>query len=247
MTPFLTISAVLVAGVLAFLLWGRTLSKKTLIGLLVSVPTAALVLYCFTGTPQAITVPKIASTEQSNSEHNLVEMEQLVGKLARRLEETPEDIEGWILLARSYAALGHTSEAQAAFARVTELERKAQKPENASAEQISGIVSLSPHLKKQISPSDTVFIFAKAPDGTKPPLAAIRLLAKDLPAHFVLDDTLAMLPDRKLSLFSEVIIEARITKTGNPSAAPDDLEGSLSGIKVGSKNIELVINRKIPG
>lgn len=247
MILFLIISAVLVAGVLAFLLWRRALPKKILISLFILLPSMAFVLYRLIGAPQAIAVPKTVSTEQSNSEHNLAEMEQLAAKLARRLEKTPEDIEGWTLLARSYAALGHTSEAQAAFARVAELERKSQKTENASTEQISGVVLLDPRLNNQISPSDTVFIFAKAPDGTKPPLAAIRLLAKDLPAHFVLDDTLAMLPDRKLSLFSEVIIEARITKTGNPSAAPDDLEGSLSGIKVGSKNIALVINRKVSG
>ena len=43
--------------------------------------------------------------------------ESMVARLAARLESEPRDIEGWIMLMRSYQTLGRTSEARAALAR----------------------------------------------------------------------------------------------------------------------------------
>jgi cytochrome c-type biogenesis protein CcmH len=48
--------------------------------------------------------------------------EQMVGRLARRLERNPEDVEGWLMLGRSHVALGQYALAQRAYRRVDRLE-----------------------------------------------------------------------------------------------------------------------------
>ena len=51
----------------------------------------------------------------------------MVDKLAARMKERPDDVEGWTMLARSYTVLGRYAEAVPAYARATELQ-----PQNAS-------------------------------------------------------------------------------------------------------------------
>lgn len=50
----------------------------------------------------------------------------MVGNLAQRLRDNPKNVQGWIMLMRSYAALGRGDEANAAYARA-----KAANPESA--------------------------------------------------------------------------------------------------------------------
>ena len=66
---------------------------------------------------------------------------------------------------------------------------------------------------------------------------------KALPLEFSLDDSLAMQPELKLSGFGEVVVIARVSKSGSPMAQPGDLEGSVQAVKPGSKNLSLVIDR----
>ena len=49
-------------------------------------------------------------------------------------------------------------------------------------------MSLSPKLKGQAAPDDTVFIFARAAEGPPMPLAVLRKQVRDLPSTFALDD-----------------------------------------------------------
>jgi cytochrome c-type biogenesis protein CcmH len=60
-----------------------------------------------------------------------------------------------------------------------------------SVRQIRGVVSLDPKLAEQVSDTDTVFVFARAAEGPRVPLAVVRKRAKDLPISFVLDDDAA--------------------------------------------------------
>lgn len=254
MVLYYAIAAVLILGVVALLYFSfrgsvqnkeeKTLSRKTLICLAILIPSIAFILYRVTGAPHAIEVAERGDEKPVMMGHQLTELEQLVDKLARRLEKEPEDLEGWALLARSYNALGYSDKAQAASARATQLETKIHKLENATPTRISGVISLDPSFKKQISQSDVVYVFAKEQGDKRPPIAAVRLFAKELPAQFVLDDTFTMLPDRKLSSFSEVVVEARVSKSGNPVAQVGDLEGSVSHVKVGSENVRVVIDHK---
>ena len=110
------------------------------------------------------------------------------------------------------------------------------------AERIVGRVSLDPSLASQVSPTDTVFIYANAADGPRMPLAIVRTTVDKLPYDFVLDDSMAMNPQMKLSHISAVMVRARISRSGNAMAQPGDLGVSAGPIKPGSKEkLNLVI------
>ncbi len=116
----------------------------------------------------------------------------------------------------------------------------------ASGAIISGSVDIDPAVRSQLAPGDTVFIYARAPEGgPRFPLAVLRKQVKDLPLQFTLDDTLAMMPDAKLSGFKQVQVGARISKTGNAIAASGDWEGSAGLVALGSK-VTIVINKQRP-
>ena len=111
---------------------------------------------------------------------------------------------------------------------------------------IAGTVSLSPSLEAKAAPTDTVFIFARAASGPKMPLAIVRVQAKDLPKAFTLDDSMAMGPAMKLSNFQEVVVGARVSKSGNAAPQSGDLSGSIGPVKVGSRELKVVIDGVVP-
>jgi len=53
---------------------------------------------------------------------------------------------------------------------------------------------------------------------------------------------MAMAPAARLSTASEVIVEARISKSGNAMPASGDLVGTSGAIKPGTHDISIVIN-----
>jgi cytochrome c-type biogenesis protein CcmH len=116
----------------------------------------------------------------------------------------------------------------------------------AAGASVRGKVSLSPALASQADPSDIVFIFARAPQGPRIPLAIIRRHVKDLPFTFSLDDGQAMSPDLKLSQFAEVVVSARVSKSANAVPRSGDLQGSSKRVKVGADNVAVVIDSVVP-
>jgi hypothetical protein len=117
---------------------------------------------------------------------------------------------------------------------------------SASAVSVAGTISLDPTLTGRVSPDDTVYVFARAAEGPRMPLAIIRKQVKDLPLTFSLDDSMAMNPNMKLSNFSEVVVGARISKTGNAMPQSGDLKGSSSVIKLGSRDLKIIIDSAVP-
>jgi cytochrome c-type biogenesis protein CcmH len=111
---------------------------------------------------------------------------------------------------------------------------------------VSGRVSLGAGLKGKVSPGDTLFIFARPAQGPKMPIAIARLDAGTLPASFTLDDSSAMSPSMKLSGFQEVVVGARVSKSGNATPQSGDLEGFSPPVRVGSGNIQIVIDKVVP-
>ena len=106
---------------------------------------------------------------------------------------------------------------------------------------VSGTVSLSPELRAQTSPEDTVFIFAKEAPNGRMPLAAERKQVKDLPYQFILDDSKSMSPQARLSGATQVVVSARISKSGNAIAQPGDLQGQSAPVALGAKDLRIDI------
>ena len=123
--------------------------------------------------------------------------------------------------------------------------KESQKEQAAGGGRLSGTVKLSPALAGKAAPEDTVFIFARAVQGSRMPLAIVRRQVKDLPYSFVLDDSQAMSPEMKLSKFTEVVVSARISKAGNAVPQSGDLQGVSKAVKVGSKDITVVIDTAV--
>ena len=111
---------------------------------------------------------------------------------------------------------------------------------------ISGTVKMSPALASKMAAGDTLFIFARAVDGPRMPLAIIRGSASELPRAFKLDDTLGMAGGPALSSIAQVRIEARVSKSGEAMPKPGDLRGESAVVAPGMSNIEIVIDRVVP-
>jgi cytochrome c-type biogenesis protein CcmH len=86
-------------------------------------------------------------------------------------------------------------------------------------------VTLAEKLNERATPDDAVFIFARAAEGPPMPLAVVRKQVRDLPLEVTLDDSMAMMQNRKISSFDRIIIGARISRTGKPTPSPGDLQG----------------------
>ncbi|HET7794619.1 MAG TPA: c-type cytochrome biogenesis protein CcmI [Rhizobacter sp.] len=323
--------------------------RRTAWALAVVLPLAAAGLYSWLGSPAAL-APYAAKAPTSQ------DVEQMVAQLAARMEKDPSDPKGWVVLARSYRAMGRLPEAEAAFKRigpalnenatllaeygdvlaaramgnfdgkpmeivnqalkidpenpmaislaataaynrndfagaVTHWEHllklvppdsddakwlseavaktraqmagpggvvpvastPADKTEQAVAKQppaanasVSGKLTISPELAAKVQPTDTVFVFARNPQGSRIPLAVLRAKVSDLPLEFKLDDSMAMSPEFKLSSAAEVRIEARVSKTGSATPGPGDLIGVGPVVKPGAKQVAVQIDQVRP-
>jgi cytochrome c-type biogenesis protein CcmH len=124
-----------------------------------------------------------------------------------------------------------------------ELGAQAKKPDPLAnaASSISGRVTISDSIKAQANPTDVVFIYAQAEQGSPMPLAIMRTTVQALPLDFNLDDSMAMRPEAKLSGQSHVTVKARISKSGQAMPQPGDLIGTLPHVAVGAKQVKLTI------
>ena len=318
----------------------------------VFVPALTLGLYAYLGTPDLVESRNPALAEAHTTEGELPSVEQMVGALVERLEQNPEDTQGWYLLGRTNMALKDYASAAAAFERVhqlagdepsvllawadalamseqgnmlgkpTELIRKAVKlvPDDSTALWLAGMVeeqagnyqlaisywerltpqiqddpqasariamlisrageksgataqtttavaqvsaaegsaagvgksvsvrvSLSPELGARVSPDEALFIYARALQGPKMPLAAARRQVKELPLTLSLDDSGAMMPAMKISNFEQVVVGARVSRSGGAIAQSGDLKGEVAPVTVGADTlIEIVIDQVVP-
>ncbi|HNO75520.1 c-type cytochrome biogenesis protein CcmI [Nitrosomonas mobilis] len=342
---------------------------------LLAVPLLAVYLYTVIGDARGLlSQSQLASATQfhSNDTEEIpdghAQMKSVMENLIARLQDNPEDVEGWLMLARSYAIMGRFDEASSAYSKLVEMQPESPQflsdyadvlamtnegsligkpaqlidkalkinpdypkalalagtvefekkqygaaaafwerllvlipveselaksisesivqaksmadedeeqsapvqlakndsvgtdiaaapvPDNASTKQpaasgvpsISGIVTLNPALAGKVSATDTLFVFARASVGPKMPLAILRAQVKDLPVVFTLDDGMAMTPAMKLSSFPEVVIGARISKTGQAVPASGDLEGYSQPVKVGDTDVAVTIDQQVP-
>lgn len=111
---------------------------------------------------------------------------------------------------------------------------------------IGGRVELGPALASKVAPADTVYIFARAASGPRLPLAALRLPAARWPIAFDLDDSMAMAPGATLSSAGEVVIEARVSRSGNALPQSGDLIGRSAPVKPGATGLRITIDQVVP-
>ncbi len=115
----------------------------------------------------------------------------------------------------------------------------------AAVARVEGIIELDPALRASIKPDDTLFVFARAVDGPKMPVAMLRARAGELPLRFKLDDSMSMAPQFKLSSVAQVVVGARVSKSGDALARPGDFEGLSVPVPVGAGNVKIVIKSTV--
>ena len=311
-----------------------------------SLPIVAFALYFAVGNFQAL-LPGGASTPQQDA-HSISEeqIRELTARLAARMEKEPENVEGWIMLGRSYIALNEFDKAAKAYANAVaragddaalladyadalamaqgrRLEGEPEKiiqralavdPQNMKAlalagsasferrdyagaiqywerllkfapegsefaqsvrasidearqlqaggaklagaseagkaevvtqKSVSGVVRIAPALAARVSPDDTLFVFARAAEGPRVPLAIVRAHGRDLPFEFTLDDSSAMAAGMNLSSQKSVVIAARISRSGSATPQAGDLEGTSQPVAVGTTGITVLVNNEI--
>ena len=115
----------------------------------------------------------------------------------------------------------------------------------AAPAQLTGTVLLSAALAAGVGPGDTLFVFARAAEGPRVPLAIVRRQAS-LPFAFTLDDSMAMSPQLRLSGVARVVVGARISKSGNATPQPGDMLGQSAVVGSGAKGVQVLIDRVQP-
>ena len=110
---------------------------------------------------------------------------------------------------------------------------------------ISGRITLAPALKSRVLPDDTVLIFARLVDGPRMPVAVLKRRAADLPLDFVLDERSAINPSLRLSASMQVVVGARVSRSGQATPQSGDLQGFAEPVPVGSSGLHIEIREAV--
>ncbi len=148
-------------------------------------------------------------------------------------------------LTQARQMMAHTKGGKVAPALDQINEPAASPTQAAGTEGITGTVTLSAALKSKADPNDTLFVLARAAQGPKMPLAILRKQVKDLPLTFELNDSMAMSPQMKMSNFDQVVVVARVSKSGNAMPQSGDLMGMSVPLALGSKGIKITIDQPV--
>jgi len=211
----------------------------------------------------------------SKSTPQLESVEVFLIRLKNRLKIDPDDVDGWLLLSKSYDHLDQLIEAKMAFEKAKTLgytgnwkplpliipaRHQSNTSENTpDGEGISssdgkatsgtGIklkVSLAPGLANELPRESTVFIFARAVDNPGPPLAALRKKVSELPLEITLNDSHVMIQGRTISNANYIVVGARVSLSGSPLKQNGDFEEISNTVPSDfAKRVELVIGNKI--
>ena len=225
------------------------------------------------GTPSLQSIASFPKASQSTTQLDSVDV--LLIRLKQRLEIEPDDVDGWLLLSKSYYHINRLTEANQAFEKAKTLgytgiwkplpQISSASQQNYSAQSApteqgigssdgitasgTGIklkVSLAPGLVNELPLDSTVFIFARAVDSPGPPLAALRKRVNELPLAITLDDSHAMIQGRTISNANQIVVGARVSLSGNPAKQKGDFEQLSKAMSSDfGRVVELVISDKI--
>jgi len=203
--------------------------------IIVAVVLLAIGLYAIIGRPDAAFSSAGRETGTGSSapatataaDKKVGSIASLLGGLEEKLQREPNDADGWLLLAKSYQRLGRLTEARDSYAKAKALGQSDAVLESALAGdqspakaakgtvEIRGRVSIAPDLAASLDEAATVFVLAKAINGSPMPLAVLRKPAAELPFEFALTDEMSMVRGSGLSSVAEVIVSAKISTSGD--------------------------------
>lgn len=108
---------------------------------------------------------------------------------------------------------------------------------------VTGEIRLSPALAAQARPEDVVFVFARGGERG-PPLAALRFTVAQLPVKF--DFSQGALMGQGGALPAQVVVGARVSRSGQPVGASGDLEGASPPVALGAQGVVVTVDRVRP-
>ena len=250
---------------------GDNAARKPTIIILLLMPAIAVGLYSNIGSPQAASVSsdhrgtqpraRMSASVGNRAEQSAGSVASLLEGLENRLQREPDDAGSWLLLAKSYQHLNRLEEAAAAYQRARALGKSdpaleallvdagqaTQSPADAGSPALRGRVSLSADADELVKPDDTVFIFAKESREHRMPVVALRRSASELPLDFILTDDDAMVAGTRLADYEQLVITAKISRSGLATDAADGLETWSEAVSpLEQQNIELLITGRPP-
>ena len=111
---------------------------------------------------------------------------------------------------------------------------------------VTGTVVIDEALRVRVQQGDTLFVFARGVDGSRMPLAILRVPADRFPHSFRLDDSMGMGQERRLSDAGRVVIGARVSRAGSAMARSGDIEGASEPVAVGTSGVVVKLDRTVP-
>jgi len=108
-------------------------------------------------------------------------------------------------------------------------------------------VDISNEVREKFKTNDIIFVYAKAKQGPRMPLAAQRMTLAELPAEIVLDDSMAMVDGMNLSAFEQLVVSARVSRSGSAIAQSGDYIGHIDvDSKTASVSLNIIIDTLVP-
>ena len=108
-------------------------------------------------------------------------------------------------------------------------------------------VSLASDLGVELGASEPVFVFARTPSGTGPPVAVVRTIVGALPITVVLDESNAMVPSLSLATVERALVTARVARSGTANRTSGDVEGGVGPVAVADPApVRVVISQVVP-
>ncbi|NJA89251.1 c-type cytochrome biogenesis protein CcmI [Rhodocyclus tenuis] len=199
--------------------------------------------------PQTLLLAGAIASEERRFEDAANYWQRLLTQIDPNAEEA-KTLAAAVAKARAVAAAGASSAAPASSD--AGKDKKATAPHAAGKDaqaghgSVAGDVTLAPALAGRVKPDDVIFVFARAEDGERQPLAALRGKVSELPLHFRLDDAAALPGGRHISDVASVIVEARIARSGRAQSSSGDLYGRLKGVRTDGGTVHLVIDQIEP-
>ncbi|AUL73353.1 c-type cytochrome biogenesis protein CcmI [Pseudoalteromonas sp. 13-15] len=115
------------------------------------------------------------------------------------------------------------------------------------ANSIAVTVNVASELINKLPEKGTLFVFAKAANGSPMPIAAVKLTSYSFPVTVELNDSTAMVEGMNLSSAEDIIISARISLDDSVMPSSGELEGHSGSLKRESvSEYQLKIDTLIP-